>query len=55
MKTARNLAIAWTIALIADIYLTIAGEQPTWVLVYCPLIILVTDKWDAYIKAKRNE
>lgn len=55
MKIALKLAIAWTLVLFVDIYLTIAGEQPNWVLVYCPLIILVTDRWDAYIKARRNE
>lgn len=55
MKTALKLAIAWTLVLFVDIYLTIAGEQPNWVLVYCPLIILVTDRWEQYFRLRRNE
>lgn len=55
MKTARNLAIAWTIVLIADLIVMIAGEPPNWVFVLCPLIILVWDKWEQYLRLKRNE
>ena len=55
MKTARNLAIAWTIVFIVDLIVMIAGEPPNWVLVFCPLIILLTDRWDQYLRLKRNE
>ena len=55
MKTARNLAIAWTIIFIVDLIVMISGEPPNWILVFCPLIILVWDRWEHYIKESRNE
>ena len=55
MKAARILAIVWTAILFVDICLTIAGIKPNWVLVYCPLIIVIWDRWSIYIKEKRNE
>ena len=46
------LAIMWTVALVCDIITCALGSAPTWVLVFCPLIILVLDKWEAYFKSK---
>ena len=49
------LALIWTLALICDIIAMLMGDEPSWVLALCPLIILVWDRWGHYIKEKRNE
>ena len=46
------LAICWTLVLITDIISVVVGNAPTWVLVFCPLIILVRDKWEDYIRSR---
>lgn len=52
MKTKLWLAILWSIVLVADIISAVVGNDPSWVLVFCPLIILVMDKWENYIRSK---
>lgn len=52
MKTKLWLAILWSIVLVADIISAVVGNDPSWVLVFCPLIILVMDKWENYIRNK---
>lgn len=54
-KTALRLAIAWTIVFIVDLIVMITGEPPNWILVFCPLIILLTDRWEQYFRLRRNE
>ena len=44
------LALCWTICLVVDIISCVAGDEPSWILVFCPLIILVWDRWDHYFK-----
>ena len=39
------LAIGWTVVLIADVISATAGNNPNWILVLCPLTILVLDRW----------
>lgn len=46
------LAIMWTVCLICDIINCAAGNQPTWTAVFCPLIIVVMDRWIEYFKTK---
>lgn len=46
------LAICWTLVLITDIISAVIGNAPTWTLVFCPLIILVMDKWEDYIRSR---
>lgn len=44
------LAIMWSICLLANIISAAIGETPGWVLVFCPLTILVFDRWEHYIE-----
>lgn len=46
------LAILWSICLAVDIIACALGSAPTWVTVFCPLIILVMDKWEKYFKER---
>lgn len=46
------LAVLWSIALVADIISAVIGNEPSWVLVFCPLVILVMDKWEDYVKSR---
>lgn len=42
------LAIMWTWCLITGIILAVAGVQPTWMSVFCPLICLTVQRWEDY-------
>ena len=46
------LAILWSIVMVTDIISAVIGNTPTWTLVFCPLIILVMDKWEDYIRSR---
>ena len=46
------LAILWSVVMVVDIISAVIGNAPTWVLVFCPLTILVIDKWDDYIRSR---
>lgn len=39
------LAITWSFCLTADVVSAGLGRDPSWVLVFCPLIILVMKYW----------
>ena len=52
MKMKLWMAIMWSIVLVADIISAVVGNDPSWVLVFCPLTILVMDKWENYIRIK---
>ena len=47
-----TLAILWSIVLATDIVSAIVGNEPNWILVFCPLAILVIDKWENYMKSR---
>lgn len=47
------LAIIWTIALITDIVSCVMGYEPSWILVFCPLVCLTLNYWiDSYFENK---
>lgn len=46
------LAILWSVVMVVDIISAVIGNAPTWVLVFCPLIILVIDKWEDYTRSR---
>lgn len=48
-----TLALLWTFALIVDIISAAAGNEPSWALVFCPLVILVMDRWEVYFKSRK--
>lgn len=39
------LAICWSIILVADIFCCLAGEDASWILVFCPLAVVVLNTW----------
>ncbi len=41
----KALAILWTVALGTNILSAAVGNEPTWLLVFCPLACLVMEKW----------
>ena len=45
------LAILWSVVMAVDIISAVAGNDPNWILVFCPLGILVMDKWEDYIRS----
>ena len=45
------LAILWSVVMAVDIISAVVGNDPNWILVFCPLIILVMDKWEDYIQS----
>lgn len=45
------LAILWSVVMVIDIINAVIGNDPNWILVFCPLIILVMDKWEDYIQS----
>lgn len=47
-----TLAILWSTVLVTDIISAVVGNAPTWILVFCPLAILVIDKWNDYMKSR---
>lgn len=47
------LALLWTLTLIVDIISACTGNEPTWILVFCPLVILVMDRWEIYFKNRK--
>ena len=46
------LAILWSVVMAIDIISAVVGNDPNWILVFCPLIILVMDKWKDYIQSR---
>ena len=42
----KALAILWTVSLGCNILSAAVGNEPTWLLVFCPLVCLVMDKWE---------
>lgn len=48
MRRTLVLAILWSIILIINIICAAIGTDPTWVLVFCPLICYVNTLWIQY-------
>lgn len=46
------LAILWSVVMAVDIITAVVGNDPNWILVFCPLVILVMDKWEDYIQSR---
>lgn len=46
------LAILWSVVMAVDIISAVVGNDPNWILVFCPLVILVMDKWEDYIQSR---
>ena len=46
------LAILWSVVMAVDIISAVVGNDPNWILVFCPLVILVMDKWEDYIRSR---
>ena len=42
----KALAIIWTVSLSCNILSAAIGNEPNWVLVFCPLVCLVAEKWE---------
>ena len=42
------LAICWTIVFLCNILCWGMGSEPTWVLVFSPLIVVVFNAWSRY-------
>ena len=51
VKMKLLLAILWSVVMVVDIISAVVGNAPNWILVFCPLIILVMDKWEDYIRS----
>lgn len=43
-----SLAIMWSVALIADMASALTGGAANWILVFCPLSVLVLKYWADY-------
>ena len=54
-KMSLTLAIMWTICLFVDIIAAVTGDTPSWLLVFCPLTILVLDRWEHYAEDRSKE
>lgn len=59
MRHSKNwslaLAIMWTVCLLVDIVSALTGDAPSWTLVFCPLSILVLDRWCHYADEVERE
>jgi hypothetical protein len=44
------LPILWTFVLIIDIISMAMGNSPDWIIVFCPLVILVILLWIDYFR-----
>lgn len=40
-----DLAILWSLVAIGDIVMAVEGCNPTWMSVFCPLVVVVFDSW----------
>lgn len=52
MNIKMSLALIWTIVLISDILSAYSGNEPNWMLVFCPLILLVFKYWNDYFTTR---
>lgn len=55
MRQTLALAILWSIILITNIINAAIGADPTWVLVFCPLVCYVSALWVQYIDERLDD
>jgi hypothetical protein len=46
------LAIMWTVVLLCDIVSLATGGSPSWIMVFCPLVVLVFRCWEEFLEGK---
>ena len=47
-----GLALIWSMVLITDIISACLGYESNWMLVFCPLITLVSNYWISYFTTR---
>lgn len=48
----KFLAILWSIALGVNLVSMLVGNEPTWLLVFYPLVVLVWESWEKYFRSR---
>lgn len=48
------IAIAWTLVGIVDTMMVINGQDPNWVHVFCPLIIVILGSWAKWLASQKK-
>ena len=48
-----TLALLLTLSLIVEIISACVGNEPSWILAFFPLGILVMDRWEDYFKSRK--
>ena len=46
------IAIMWTFCLCVDLVAMFMGNEPSWILVFCPLTMLVFNCWTEYFEKR---
>ena len=55
MKTCKlALAILWSAVAIGDIAMAVGGYNPTWMSVFCPLVVVVFDSWADWLVSRNK-
>ena len=55
MKTCKlALAILWSLVAIGDIAMAVGGQNPSWVHVFCPLVVVVFDSWVDWLVSRNK-
>ena len=55
MKTCKlALAILWSAVAIGDITMAVEGYNPTWMSVFCPLVVVVFDSWADWLVSRNK-
>ena len=55
MKTCKlALAILWSAVAIGDIVMAVGGYNPTWMSVFCPLVVVVFDSWADWLVSRNK-
>lgn len=55
MKACKlGLALLWSIVAIGDIAMAVEGCNPTWISVFCPLVVVVFDSWMDWLVSRNK-
>ena len=55
MKACKlGLAILWSLVAIGDITMAVGGQNPSWVHVFCPLVVVVFDSWADWLVSRNK-
>lgn len=46
------LAICWSLVMFCDIIVCVGGGSPTWIAVFCPLVVVVVNYWLDWITSR---